>query len=68
MLDEGAQAAKDLTLKSYLSKEPVLDLRGLEKMAIEVAWARAHYNVTKTCKLLGIGRTTLYRKLKQLRS
>lgn len=66
-MDEGAsgtQATKEPTLKSCLSKEPALNLRVLEKAAIEVAWARVNYNVTRACKMLGIGRTTLYRKLK----
>lgn len=37
----------------------------LEREAIEAALRRTHGNITRAMKQLGIGRTTLYRKLKR---
>lgn len=42
-----------------------MDMKTLERHAIEAALKRNHGNVTKTCKALGIGRTTLYRKVRK---
>jgi two-component system response regulator HydG len=44
---------------------PVLMLGELERLAIEEAISKAKGNLSEACRLLGIGRTTLYRKLKQ---
>jgi DNA-binding NtrC family response regulator len=41
-----------------------LRLDEIERRAIEAAVTRTHGNITRAMKLLGIGRTTLYRKLK----
>lgn len=67
MSDEGAHGVgvAEETLRDQLLREKSLSLKNIEKTVIEVAWQRAHGNVTKACRLLGIGRTTMYRKLKQ---
>lgn len=44
---------------------PPMTLEELERWAIEVAMDRTGGNVTAVTRELGIGRTTLYRKLKQ---
>ncbi len=44
-----------------------LDLEALEREAIEAALRRNSGNITETVRELGIGRTTLYRKLKKYR-
>lgn len=40
-------------------------LSQIEKLAIESAMTRLEGNITATCRELGIGRTTIYRKLRQ---
>ena len=46
------------------SKLSTLDLKQLERLAIEQALEEAEGNLSQVVRLLGIGRTTLYRKLK----
>ena len=43
-----------------------LTLREWERQAIERAMEQAHGNKLQAAKILGMGKTTLYRKLKQL--
>ena len=42
-----------------------LDLRSLEQKYIEMVYQRTGGNVQKTCEILGINRTTLWRRLKE---
>jgi len=46
-------------------KSPVFTITESERNAIERALAAAHGERGKTAKLLGMGRTTLYRKMKE---
>ena len=48
-------------------KSPVFTISESEKTAIERALAEAHGERGKTARLLGMGRTTLYRKMKEYR-
>ena len=54
----------DLDPVRILVKRP-LKLSELERFAIEAALERTGGNVTRAMRQLGIGRTTLYRKLKK---
>lgn len=66
MLDEiphNSQVDNDLTI-CLSNPSTTLKLRELERAAVEAALQRVDGNVSKACRLLGIGRTTLYRKLK----
>ena len=47
------------------SGEPVVSLRELERLAILRALAEARGNKLRAAQMLGIGKTTLYRKLKE---
>jgi hypothetical protein len=51
-------------LAAVLAKRPV-KISELERMAIEAALRRTGGNMTRAMRQLGIGRTTLYRKLKK---
>lgn len=51
-------------LYELLSQKP-MKIRDLERCAIEATLARTGENVTQAMRELGIGRTTLYRKLKK---
>ena len=52
--------------ESYeLEDDKPKNLKRLEKSTIEKSLADCKYNLTSTAKILGISRTTLYRKLKQ---
>jgi transcriptional regulator of acetoin/glycerol metabolism len=42
---------------------PTINLKELERLAIEAALGRAKGSVVKAARLLGIGRATLYRKM-----
>jgi transcriptional regulator of acetoin/glycerol metabolism len=42
-----------------------MTLEDIEKQAIAEALVRADGNLSQVCRELGIGRTTLYRKLKK---
>ncbi len=44
---------------------PPLTLEELERLAIEAALERAHGNLSEVSRVLGIGRTTLYAKLRR---
>jgi DNA-binding NtrC family response regulator len=46
---------------------PLLPLTELERMAVSQAFRHANGNCSEAAALLGIGRTTLYRKLKEYR-
>ncbi len=46
---------------------PTLTLQELEKTAIEQAISRSSGNMSKAASMLGIGRTTLYRKIKEFK-
>ncbi len=48
----------------FLDAESTMTLEALERAAIEAALRRTGGNVSKACSQLGIGRTTLYRRLK----
>jgi two-component system response regulator RegA len=57
------QASKSATRGLEAARAMTLD--ELERHAIEAALERTRGNVTQAMKQLGIGRTTLYRKLKR---
>jgi DNA-binding NtrC family response regulator len=50
---------------STIDIDAAMTLDQLERVAIEAALRRTRGNVTRAMKQLGIGRTTLYRKLKR---
>lgn len=50
---------------NYIDLDRVIKLRDLESAAIEAAIIRTGGNVMQARRELGIGRTTLYRKLKK---
>ncbi len=60
-LDESAFAFKPDTGKKYSQK--TLNLTENEKEMIEVAISKHHGNISKAAKELGLGRTTIYRKM-----
>ncbi len=51
-------------LKDILEKE-IFELEEVEKVVIAIALQRTRWNKQETAKLLGIGRTTLYEKIKK---
>lgn len=59
-----AQQGEELDPVRVLVKRP-MKLSELERYAIEAALQRTGGNVTRAMRQLGIGRTTLYRKLKK---
>ena len=71
MSDDGAHGTNptDTTagdaLLDQLRREPSLVLRGVERKVVVAGWERSNGNVVRFCKILGIGRTTGYRKLRQ---
>ncbi|MCG8345727.1 MAG: sigma-54 dependent transcriptional regulator [Chlorobiales bacterium] len=52
-------------LKTVVRKEKIQSLEEMERHAIEEAYKACEGNPTKTAQVLGIGRATLYRKLKK---
>lgn len=56
---------RPLTVTAALA-EPVRTLAEAEQAAIRTAWQATGGNVTRAARLLGVGRTTLWRKLKAL--
>jgi transcriptional regulator with PAS, ATPase and Fis domain len=57
-----------LSSKNYVypdQKEQSLDMRSVEKKAIQKALYKTNSNLTLAAKELGMGRTTLYRKMKK---
>jgi DNA-binding NtrC family response regulator len=60
MAQGGKEAETELA--RALVKQPV-KLAELERLAIEAALRRTNGNVTRAVRQLGIGRTTLYRRL-----
>lgn len=59
-----SSARRQNILYELLSQKP-MKIRDLERCAIEATLARTGDNVTQAMRELGIGRTTLYRKLKK---
>jgi transcriptional regulator of acetoin/glycerol metabolism len=51
-------------IRDYLQANP-MSLEALERCAVEAAMKKTQGNVTRAADLLGVGRTTFYRKLKQ---
>jgi DNA-binding NtrC family response regulator len=60
-----AGKCRDLPHVALASRSPVISLPDSEKQTIGNALAATHGMRTKAARLLGIGRTTLYRKMKQ---
>ena len=56
----------DNAIPRQVAEAEVVPLRTLEKMAIHQALAATHHDVARTAELLGIGRTTVYRRLRDL--
>ena len=66
-LDDVTQAATSSPAPARAPSSPrfeTLDLKVIERQAIEQALVEAKGNLSQVVRLLGIGRTTLYRKLK----
>lgn len=64
--NEGEPSTLSLPTRSTVETgAPTLNLEELERRAIERAMSQAHGSVTDVVRRLGIGRTTLYRKLKK---
>jgi transcriptional regulator with PAS, ATPase and Fis domain len=59
-------SSKDGDLGSELS-HPVYCLSDLEKNAISIALKKTGGNISRAAKILGLGRNTLYRKIKEFR-
>ena len=55
----------DLNEESLSPRSPVISLPDSEKKTISNALAATHWERAKDARLLGIGRTTSYRKLKE---
>jgi DNA-binding NtrC family response regulator len=60
----GSEACHRAALPAPIPETETLNLADLERIAIREALNRTH-NACAAAKLLGIGKTTLYRKLKQ---
>jgi DNA-binding NtrC family response regulator len=56
---------RDLPQVSLSPRSPVISLPDSEKQTIGAALAATHGERAKAARLLGIGRTTLYRKMKE---
>lgn len=56
---------RPLALHAALA-EPVRTLAEAEQVALRIAWQASGGNVTRTAQLLGVGRTTIWRKLRGL--
>ena len=65
--EPGPDCAEDLPVVERISSSPVPLLRATEEQAIRNAMAQTGGRRGEAAKLLGIGRTTLYRKLKEYR-
>jgi DNA-binding NtrC family response regulator len=63
-LPPDSRQQRQALLFELLSKSPI-KMRDVERCAIEAALRRTGDNVTQAMRELGIGRTTLYRKLKK---
>ncbi len=59
-----AAATSTATAGGSASPLDTLDLKELERRAIKQALVEANGNLSQVVRILGIGRTTLYRKLK----
>jgi DNA-binding NtrC family response regulator len=64
-LSESIEDAAELPEFSRLPSSPVISIRESEKQAIQAALAAAMGDRSKAAGILRIGRTTLYRKMKQ---
>ena len=60
-----AEAVADLPAISLAPKSPVISIPDSEKQAISAALVSTNWDRGKAARVLGIGRTTLYRKMKQ---
>jgi transcriptional regulator of acetoin/glycerol metabolism len=56
---------RDLPQVSLSPRSPVISLPDSEKQTIGAALSATHGERAKAARLLGIGRTTLYRKMKE---
>jgi transcriptional regulator of acetoin/glycerol metabolism len=68
MTDSGTLNARDFLLVSTAgqsSKSSTLNIEKLEIETIERALKKFNGNLTKAAKELGLGRTTLYRKMEK---
>lgn len=59
------EVLKNLTMRRERRLRAVQPLREMERMAVAQALAATRGSVSKSARLLGIGRSTLYRKLEQ---
>ena len=64
-LADAVEWDRDLPQVSLSPRSPVISLPDSEKQAIGAALAATHGERAKAARLLGIGRTTLYRKMKE---
>ena len=64
MADQGPLQLDGLLMSAAAAPDPAtLNLEALEKQAIQKAIAQHHGNLSKAAQALGLGRTTLYRKM-----
>jgi DNA-binding NtrC family response regulator len=64
MADQGSLQLDGLLMSAAAAPDPAtLNLEALEKQAIQKAIAQHHGNLSKAAQALGLGRTTLYRKM-----
>lgn len=66
-LEPGPECDEGLPVEVLPSKTPLPLLRASEEQAIRQAMEQAAGNRTEAARILGIGRTTLYRKLREYR-
>ena len=64
-LSEAVEWDRDLPQVSLSPRSPVISLPDSEKQTIGAALAATHGERAKAARILGIGRTTLYRKMKE---
>jgi len=57
----------ELATAAAKQKFEILDLKELVALAIEEALRRTGGNIMKTCRILNIGKATLYRRLQEPR-
>lgn len=65
-VERGGDGNSPANMGSALGRDENLNLQDIEKRAIEKALLISNGSVSRAAKLLGIGRTTLYRRLNEL--
>lgn len=66
VLEEEGATAPSSALPAVLNGQTNLDLKSLERLYIQTVHDGTGENIQKTCEILGINRSTLWRKLKDM--